>query len=201
MLIEISSAAEGFARSLQNRHSFYETLRFLRTIYQTVTHVQSSEPPSSWRDGTQRCSTQKGLLCSGKKSNSHLTEPQALKSLFRRICLSSELVSLPEEAGESARSLYEKKLHMRDSIRNPGVAANSTLVPELTCTDSANQLLLSSLNSNSHFESTLSNLNQGKRLSIFESQLGSIQRSTASVNLSVLYQRDRNQKRFIETWG
>lgn len=189
MFIDITSSTEGLTRSLQNRQSFYETLKLLTTLYQTETHVQSVKQSSSKREDSS----------SEEKSSIHLTELQALEGLFRRFHLSSELTS--EKLDGGARSLYEKKLHMRGCLRSLDVAANSTLGPELLCTDSADQLLFSSLDSNSYFKTSLSNVDQGKWLSTLETQLESVRRGTENLNLSVLYQRDRNQKSFLDRWN
>lgn len=188
MLMEITSLTEGFARSLQKRQSFYETLKLLTTFYRAEAHVQLVKQSSPRRENS-----------SSEKPGIHLTGLLALQGLFHRFHLPSELT--PEKLDEGARWLYERRLYMHDCLRSLDVAADSALVPELLCTDSADQLLFSSLNTNSRFEISLSNVDQGKMLSTLKTQLESIQKGTENLNLSLFYQGHRAQKGFMNRWN
>lgn len=201
MLTGVTSSTAGFGKSLQKRLSFYESLERLTALYQTEIHGLSSRHCFPGREDFRRCSTQIGLLSSTEKSNIYFTEPQVLEGLFRRFCLSSGLASLPKELSGGVHSIYEKKLYLDDGFGNLGIIADSTLVPVLSCADSANQVLSSALTSNSLFKSSLSNIDQGGRLSTLEARLGTIQKDMGRVDLGILHQRDRDQARFMDRWG
>lgn len=200
MLAEVTTSMAGLGKSLQDRQSFYESLNCLATLFQTEIHSQFSRHSFPGEDFRRR-STQINLLSSAKKSNIYFTGTPVLKNLFHRLSLSSGSASLPKGSSGSARSIYEKILFIADCIGNLDIAADSTLMPELACRDSATQFLSSALTFNFCPKPSLSNIDQRERLSTLEAQLRTIQQDMESLGLDTLHQPDRGQARFMDRWG
>jgi TolA-binding protein len=90
---------------------------------------------------------------------------------------------------------------MLDGLHNYSIASESPLAAEMLPTDRANRLLSSSLAADSMFTASLSSAEHEKSLSDLESKLSRIQKAIERLNQDVVYQRNKNQEKFLERWG
>ncbi|EAW06280.1 uncharacterized protein ACLA_079640 [Aspergillus clavatus NRRL 1] len=203
-ILEMTSSTERSIKLLQDRESHCATLEALATSYRAEIGDQFSEKPSSRRDtlSLKRRSTLHTPVFTAPGKRIDPAEMQALGSFLRRIGLSVESVFKPEdgEGDRGSEALFEKRQHLVECLHNMGVGAQFPLVAELTPSDRASLLLTSSLLAHSQFKNSLSAVGQDKELTELESRLGQIQKGIERLNLDVLYQRDRNQEKFMERW-
>lgn len=198
----MTSSTESLTQRLQDRGSLCQTLGSLLATYRSEVGDPFSEKTPSRRETLKRRSIPPQLPpTSPEKRLATLPESQALTSLLRRIGLSSESVFKSEEEDGGANALHEKKSHMLECFRNLGIGADLPLTGELIPTDRASRLLSSSLHADSYFETSLSGIEQDNRLTELEAQLGLIQKGVEKLNMDALYQRDRDQDKFLERWA
>lgn len=200
-VMEMTSSAESLTKRLQDRESFCQTLESLMTVYRSEVGDPFSEKTPSRRDTLKRRSIPPLLPNSPEKRLVPLLESQSLESLLRRLGVSSESVFKSEEEDGGANTLYEKRSHMLEYFRTLGVGADLPLVAELIPTDRASRLLSSSLHADSAFVTSLSDVEQDLRLSELEAQLGLVQKGLEKLDMEAIYQRDKNQEKFLERWA
>lgn len=201
-IMEMTSSTESLTKRLQERESYGQTLESLMTAYRSeVGDPYSEKTTSSRRDTFKRRSLPPLLSSSEKFQSPPLPESQSLTSLLRRLGISSDFVFKSEEEDGGANALYEKRSQIQDYFRTLGVGADLPLVTDLTPTDRAAQLLSSALHADSSFANSLSDVEQEQRLSELETQLGLVQTGSDKLNTNVLYQRDKDQERFLERWA
>lgn len=197
--MEMTSSTENLTKRLQERESFSQTLESLMTAYRSEVGDPYSDKTSSRRDTFKRRSLPL-FPSSPEKLQPPLPGSQSLASLLRRLGISSDFVFKSEEEDGGANALYEKRSQIQDYFRTLGIGADLPLVTELTPTDRAARLLSSALHADSSFANSLSDVEQDQRLSELEAQLGLVQSGTDKLNTDVLYQRDKDQERFLERW-
>ncbi|KAF7594293.1 hypothetical protein BBP40_009693 [Aspergillus hancockii] len=199
---EMTLSAAGLTKSLQDRESYCGILETLDFTYRTKVGDQFSDLSVSRRKTSRRRSTQPALMSKlSTKSTGSLSESQSLATVLRRTGLNFESVFQSEENNRGVSALSEKKQHMMECLDGYGIAADSPLLAEMISSDRATRLLSSSLNADSHFGTSLTNVVHDAKLSVLGSQLGYLQKGIESLDLDVLYRRDRNQEKFMERWG
>ncbi|KAJ5946262.1 hypothetical protein N7454_003101 [Penicillium verhagenii] len=186
---------------MADRESSCELLEHITTLYQAETIGQLVTQPGSRRESIRRRSLQPGMIFGTTRSPAPTTEQPSLENLLRRIGLSPESVLHPRAEDGGAEGLYEKRIHMSEAVRNLEIAAESPLVAHLGHSDSASQLLASSLHGNSRFETSLQDPGQAGALLGLEAELASLQKGVQGLNLNVLHQRDKTQAKFLERWS
>lgn len=202
MVTGMASATENLTKCLQNRESFCETLEALTNIYRSEAGGQFSNQPSRRETMMKRRSMQIPSIPPGKRiSPLPEAQAQALGRLLRRLGLSSDSVFQSEEDDGGTNCLYEKRAHILDCLRNLGIGADSSLVAESIPSDRASRLLASALNADSRFETSLSDVDQDRRLLELESQLALVQKGVEKLNMDILYQREKDQEIFMERWS
>ncbi|KAL4869980.1 hypothetical protein BDV12DRAFT_166773 [Aspergillus spectabilis] len=201
-ITNMTTSSESLITSLQDRESFCATLETFAAAYRSEVGDQILDLTSSRRETMRRFSTQPTLLATqpGKKSGP-FPEAEALGGLLRRVGLSFEAVFQSGEAEGGLHALLEERQHMLDGLHNYGIASDSPLAAEMLPTDRANRLLSSSLAADSFFTASLSSAEHEKGLSELESKLSRIQKGIERLNQDVVYQRDKNQEKFLERWG
>ncbi|CAL5874866.1 uncharacterized protein PFLUO_LOCUS9168 [Penicillium psychrofluorescens] len=201
LLIEMTLSSEEMTVWLGEHESSCETLEQLAALYRTEVSKQPGPQPSSRRDSLRRRSLQPSVLFSNARNpSSPVLEQSALQSLLRRIGVSPESVLRPRAEEGGTQALHEKRAALSETLRNIGIAVDSPLVAHLGAGDVASQLLVSSLHSNSHFETSLPDPDEARELSGIEADLGMLQKGIQRVNSDVLHQRDKNYERFVERW-
>lgn len=143
---------------------------------------------------------QPGMLFAAQKMES-TAKQTSLESHLRRVGVTPESILSPRLQGGGAQELLEKRIHMSETIRGLGFAVELPLMAQTASSDSAVQLLNSSLHTNSHFESSLRDAGQENALSGLQSELAQLQTGVQGLKLDGLHQRDRAQERFLERWG
>ncbi|KAJ5918987.1 hypothetical protein N7466_009930 [Penicillium verhagenii] len=186
---------------LADRESSCELLEHITTLYQAETTSQLVTQPGSRRESIRRRSLQPGMILGTIRNPAPMTEQPSLENLLRRIGLSPESVLHPRAEDGGAEGLHEKRIHMSEAVRNLEIAAESPLVAHLGHSDSASQLLASSLHGNSRFETSLQDPGQAGALLGLETELASLQNGVQGLNLNVLHQRDKTQAKFLERWS
>lgn len=203
--MEMTSSTENLTLRLQERESYSQTLESLMAAYRTQIgdpYSEKTSSSSSRRDTTTfKRRSLPPFLNSPEKLQSSDPESQSLASLLRRLGISSDFVFKSEEEDGGANALYDKRSQIQDYFRTLGVGADLPLVTELTPTDRAARLLSSALEADSSFAHSLSDVEQDQRLSELEAQLGLVQTGANKLNTDVLYQRDKDQERFLERWA
>ena len=198
---EMTSSAESLTKRLQDRESFCQTLESLNTAYRSEVGDPFSEKTPSRRNTLKRRSMPPLLPKSPEKRLAPPPESQSLESLLRRLGVFWESVFKSEEEDGGANALYEKRSHMLEYFRTLGVGADLPLVAELNPTDRASRLLSSSLHADSSFVTSLSDVEQDQRLSELEAQLRLVQKGVERLDMDAIYQRDKNQEKFLERWA
>ncbi|KAL5335013.1 hypothetical protein BJX70DRAFT_390968 [Aspergillus crustosus] len=200
-ILDMTTSAGSLVESLQERESFCATLEALAARYRSEVGDQILDSTRSRRETMRRFSTQPTLLTTQPgKISSPFPEAEVLSGLLRRVGLSLEAVFNPEAAEGGLHALLEERKHMLDGLQNYGIASDSPLAAELLPTDRANRLLSSLLGADSLFATSLSSVEHEKSLSQLESILSRIQKGIERLNLDVVYQRDKNQAKFLERW-
>jgi hypothetical protein len=115
--------------------------------------------------------------------------------------LSTEAVFHDPEAVGGVQALITARKNMLDGLHSYGIASDSPLAAEMLPTDRATRLLTSALQADSLFTTSISSVEHEKNLSELESRLSRIQKGIERVNHDVVYQRDKNQEKFLERWG
>ncbi|RLL95064.1 hypothetical protein CFD26_105427 [Aspergillus turcosus] len=206
-IVEMTSSIGRLGELLQGRESYCATLEALTASYRTEIGNQFSEKPSSRREtlNMRRRSTPVLSIPTAPEKRMDSSDFQAIAGVLRRIGLSVESVFQSEEqegnghCGDNA--LFDKKQDIVECLRNLSVGAKLPLVAGLIPSDQASQLLTSALSEHSRFKTSLLDVEQDKKLSDLESQLGQLQKGIERLNLDVLYQRDRSQEKFMEKWA
>lgn len=201
MLIDLTLSRQTLAKQLGDRESSGELLEQLASLYQAEAAIVLVSQTSSRRESLRRRSLQPGAILAASRNPISAPEQPVLESLLRRVGVSSESVLRPRVEGGSAQDLHERRMHMSDTLRSLGAAVESPLVTQLAPVDNACQLLFSSLQTNSHFETSLREPGQEEALSGLEAQLAQLQRGVQGLGLEVLHQRDRAQDRILERWS
>jgi hypothetical protein len=189
------------AKQLRDRESSCELLEQLASLYQAEAGIPLASQPSSRRDSLRRLSMQPGAILAASRNPAPAPEQPVLESLLRRVGVSPESVLRPRAEGGSAQGLHQKRTYISETLRSLGAAVESPLVAQLAPVDNASQLLSSSLQTNSLFETSLRDFGQEEALSSLEAQLAQLQRGVQGLVLEVLHQRDKAQDTFLERWG
>ncbi|KAL4880489.1 hypothetical protein BJY04DRAFT_219230 [Aspergillus karnatakaensis] len=201
-ITDMTASAESLITILQDRESFCTTLEAFVAQYRSEVGDQILDSTSSRRETMRRFSTQPTPLATqAGKQCGPFPEAEALGGVLSRVGLSHEAVFQSEEGEGGLRALLEARQHMLDGLHNYGIASDSPLAVELLPTDRANRLLSSALGADSLFTASLSSLEHEKSLTELESKLSRIQRGIERLNQDVVYQRDKNQEKFLERWG
>ncbi|KAL4925894.1 uncharacterized protein BDV17DRAFT_294019 [Aspergillus undulatus] len=201
-ITEMTTSAESLITSLQDRESFCTTLETFASTYRSEVGEQVLNSTSSRRETMRRFSAQPALMATqpGKQSGP-FPESDSLSGLLRRLGLSFEAVFKAEETDGGSQSLIQERQRMLDDLHNYGIASDSPLAAELLPTDRATRLLSSSLKADSLFSASLASVEHEESLTELESKLSRIQTGIQKINQDVIYQRDKNQERFLERWG
>jgi hypothetical protein len=189
------------AKQLKDRESSCELLEQLASLYQAEAGVPLPSQPSSRRDSLRRLSMQPGAILAASRNPAPTPEQPVLESLLRRVGVSPESVLRPGAEGGSAHGLHQKRTYISETLRSLGAAVESPLVAQLAPVHNASQLLSSSLQPNSLFETSLRDSGQEETLSSLEAQLAQLQRGVQGLDLEVLHQRDKARDTFLERWG
>ncbi|KAJ6103237.1 hypothetical protein N7486_005664 [Penicillium sp. IBT 16267x] len=201
VLIDMTLSKQRLTAQLADRESSCELLEQIATRYQAETTSQLVAQPSSRRESIRRRSLQPGMILGVTRNPAPMPGQPSLENLLRRVGLSPEFVLHPRAEDGGAQGLYEKRIHMSETIRNFEIAAELPLVAHLVHSDSSSQLLTSSLHGNSRFETSLRDPGQEDALLGLESELASLQKGVQGLNLNVLHQRDKTQVKFLERWS
>ncbi|KAJ5777121.1 hypothetical protein N7520_000367 [Penicillium odoratum] len=201
VLIDMTLSKQELTAQLANRESLCELLEQITILYQAESTNQLVTQSSSRRESIRRRSLQPGMVLGATRKPASMPEQPSLENLLRRIGLSPESVLRPQVEDGGAQGLYEKRIDMSEAIRNLEIAAESPLVSNLGDSDSASQLLASSLHGNAQFGTSLRNSRQEGALLGLETELASLQKGVQGLNLNVLHQRDKTQAKFLERWG
>lgn len=193
---------ESLISTLQDWESFCATVEAFSSKYRSEVGDQILDSTCSRRETMRRFSTQPTRVPSqpGKQCGP-FPESEALGRLLRRLGLTAEAVFRAEEVDGAAQSLFQQRQHMLDGLHNYAMASDSPLAAELLPTDRAIRLLSSSLEADSLCTASLSSVEHERSLSVLESKLSRIQKGIQSLNQDVVYQRDKNQEKFLEKWG
>ena len=193
---------ESLIETLQDWEAFCATVETLASKYRSEVGDQILDSTSSRRETMRRFSTQPTPVASqpGRRSGT-FPESEALGGLLRRLGLPSEAVFRAEEVDGGIRSLSQQRQHMLDGMHSYAMASDSPLATELLPTDRAIRLLFSSLEADSLCAASLSSVEHERSLSVLESKLSRIQKGIQNLNQDVVYQRDKNQEKFLEKWG
>lgn len=193
---------ESLIATLQNWESFCATVETLASKYRSEVGDQILDSTSSRRETMRRFSSQPTPMTSqlGRQSDS-FPESEALSLLLRRLGLTTEAVFRAEEVDGGIQSLFQQRQHMLDGLHGYAMASDSPLAAELLPTDQAIRLLFSSLEADSLCTASLSSVEHERSLSVLESKLSRIQKGIQNLNQDVVYQRDKNQEKFLEKWG
>lgn len=185
------------SRQLRARQSFCEALRALIALYQMEAATQSTSVHPSRRHAQRR--SMPGPLAVPTAAQ---PASQALDSLLRRLGSSSKAVfqSSSQDSG-GAHALYEKRTQLAELLRNLVTAAEPSLDAYLSPTDRAMQQLSAALFGDSHFETSLTDLEQEGRLAALEAQLKVLQKGVEGLDVEAVYQRDKGRERFLDRWS
>jgi len=192
---------QALTAQLADRESSCELLEQIATLYQAETASQLVTHPSSRRESIRRRSLQPGMILGAARNPAPMPEQPSLENFLRRIGLSPESVLRPRAEDGGAQGLYEKRIHMSETIRNLKIAAELPLVTHLGHSDSSSQLLASSLHGDSRFGTSLRDSGQEGALLGLETELASLRKGVDGLNLNVLHQRDKTQGKFLERWS
>ncbi|KAL4778515.1 hypothetical protein BJX76DRAFT_138506 [Aspergillus varians] len=199
---EMTTSAESLITTLQDRESFCATLESFASTYRSEVGDQILDLTSTRRETMRRFSTQpRPIATQPGKQSGPFPESEVLSGLLRRLGLSFEAVFQAEEADGGIKSLFQARQHMLDGLHSYGIASDSPLAAKLLSTDRATRLISSSLEADSLFTASLSSVEHERSLSELESKLSRIQKGIERLNQDVVYQRDKNQERFLEMWG
>ncbi|KAJ5888797.1 hypothetical protein N7495_008838 [Penicillium taxi] len=197
-LIDMTRSKQTWVKELVGRESSCELLEKLATLYQTEAASQLMQS-SSRRDSLRRRSTQ-SVLHTATRTENPVPDQPALENILRRNGVTPDSVLRPsaENTGDSA--MYEKRIHMRDLLQNLGIGTEAPLVAHLISSDSALQLLSSSLHASSPYAKSLRNASQEEAILGLERELELIQKGIQGLNLDVLHRRDKMQDQFLGQW-
>ncbi|KAJ5898588.1 hypothetical protein N7504_008876 [Penicillium tannophilum] len=201
VLIDMTLSKQALTTQLADRESSCELLEQIATLYQAEIVSRLVTQPSSRRESIRRRSLQPGMILGAARTPAPMPEQPSLETLLRRLGLSPESVLHPRAEDGGAQGLYEKRIHMSETIRNLEIAAELPLVVHLGHSDSSSQLLASSLHGNSRFETSLRDSGQEGALLGLETELASLQKGVERLDLNVLHQRDKTQAKFLERWS
>ncbi|KAL4806987.1 hypothetical protein BDV18DRAFT_111110 [Aspergillus unguis] len=198
----LTTSTERLITNLQDRELLCATLETFASIYRSEVGDQIQASNTSRRETMRRFSTQPTPVASqlGKQSGP-FPESEHLSGLLRRLGLSFEAVFRAEETDGGIGSLVTERQHMLDALHDYGVASDAPLTAELLPTDRANRLLSSSLEADSSFTASLTSVEHDRALSELEAKLSRIQKGIERLNQDVIYQRDKNQEKFLEKWS
>ncbi|PKY05321.1 hypothetical protein P168DRAFT_268499 [Aspergillus campestris IBT 28561] len=197
---EMTSSAKDLTKSLQTRESLCGILESFTSTYRLEMGDRFSEQSAPRRDTLRRLSTAPMAAFAPDRVDS-APETPVLANLMRRVGLSYESVLGSEEKGGGATELAEKRKQALECLRSYSIAADSPLKDELIPKDQASMLLLSSLETNSQFQSSLVDLEHERGLEVLESELGRLQKGMQKLDLDVIYRRDKAQSNFMEQWS
>ncbi|KAL3473633.1 hypothetical protein BJX99DRAFT_233269 [Aspergillus californicus] len=199
---DMTTCTGSLITNLRNRESFCATFEAFASTYRAEVGDRILDSTSSRRETMRGFSAQPTLTATqpGKQPGA-FPESETLSGLLRRIGLSSETVFQSEKTKGGARTLVRERQHMLEDLRNYGIASDFPLRTELLPTDQAIRLLSSSLGADALFTASLSSVEHEKSLSELESKLGRIQKGMERLKQDVVYQRDKNQEKFLERWG
>ena len=197
---EMTSSAKDLTKSLQSRESLCGILESFTSTYRLEMGDRFSEQSAPRRETLRRFSTQPMAAFAPERVDS-APETPVLANLMRRVGLSYESVVGSEERGGGAIELPEKRKQALECLRSYSIAADSPLKDELIPSDQASMLLLSSLETNSHFQTSLVDLDHERGLEVLESELGLLQKGMQKLDLDVIYRRDKAQSSFMEQWS
>ncbi|KAJ5117065.1 hypothetical protein N7448_004014 [Penicillium atrosanguineum] len=200
-LIDMTLSRQTLTKQLGARESSCELLEQLASLYQAEAAIALVSQTSSRRESLRRRSIQPGAIFAASHNPAPAPEQPVLESLLRRVGVSPESVLRPRAEGGSAQELHEKRMHLSETLRSFGAAVESPLAAQLAPVDNASQLLFSSLQTDSHFETSLRDPGQEEALSGLQAQLAQLQRGVQGLDLEVLHQRDKAQDRFLERWS
>lgn len=197
----MTTSTESLITSLQDRESLCATLEAFASTYWSEVGDIILDSTSSRRETMRRFSTQPTALAAQPgKHSAPCPDSECLSGLLRRLGLSTEAVFHDPEA-VGVQALITARKHMLDGLHSYGIASDSPLTAEMLPTDRATRLLTSALQADSLFTTSISSVEHEKNLSELGSRLSRIQKGIERVKLDVVYQRDKNQEKFLERWG
>ncbi|KAL4761910.1 uncharacterized protein BDW70DRAFT_134653 [Aspergillus foveolatus] len=199
---DMTTSTENLITSLQGRESLCATLEAFASTYWSEVGDIIPDSTSSRRETMRRFSTQPTAVAAqpGKHSDP-CPDSECLSGLLRRLGLSTEAVFHDPEAVGGVQALLTARKNMLDGLHSYGIASDSPLAAEMLPTDRATRLLTSALQADSLFTTSISSVEHEKTLSELESRLSRIQKGIERVKHDVVYQRDKNQEKFLERWG
>jgi hypothetical protein len=198
----MTTSTENLITSLQDRESLCATLEAFASTYWSEVGDIILDSTSSRRETMRRFSTQPTALTVQPGTHSApCPDSKCLSGLLRRLGLSTEAVFQDPEAVGGVQALIKARKNMLDGLHSYGIASDSPLTAEMLPTDRATRLLTSALQADSLFTTSLSSVEHEKNLSELESRLSRIQKGIERVKLDVVYQRDKDQEKFLERWG
>ncbi|KAL4819025.1 hypothetical protein BDW67DRAFT_156513 [Aspergillus spinulosporus] len=199
---DMTTSTENLIISLQDRESPCATLEAFASTYWSEVGHDILDSTSSRRETMRRFSAQPTAVTTQPgKHSTPCPDSECLSGLLRRLGLSTEAVFYDPEAVGGAQALTTARKHMLDGLHSYGIASDSPLAGEMLPTDRAIRLLTSALEADSLFTTSISSVEHEKSLSDLESRLSYIQKGIERVNHNVVYQRDKNQEKFLERWG
>ncbi|KAL4986883.1 hypothetical protein BDW68DRAFT_120089 [Aspergillus falconensis] len=202
IITDMTTSTENLITSLQDRESLCATLEAFASTYRSEVGDHILDSTSSRRETMRRFSMQPTPVATQPEKNSApFPGFEYLSGLLRRLGLSMEALSQDSEAAGWVQTLITRRQHMLDGLHNCGIASDSLLAAEMLPTDRATSLLTSALEAESLFTASLSSVEHERSLSELESKLSRIQKGIERLNHDVVYQRDKNQEKFLERWG
>ncbi|KAL4980021.1 hypothetical protein BDW66DRAFT_126682 [Aspergillus desertorum] len=202
IITDMTVSTENLIASLQGHESVCATIDALASTYRSEVGDHILDSTSSRRETMRRFSSQATPVTTqpGKHSGPFL-QSEYLNELLRRLGLSIEAVFQASEAVGAVQTMITERQHMLDGLHKYGIASDSPLVAEMALTDWATNFLTSALEADSLFTASLSSVQHERMLLELESKLSRIQKGIERVNYDVVYQRDKNQEKFLEMWG
>ncbi|KAL6239194.1 hypothetical protein BDW75DRAFT_152899 [Aspergillus navahoensis] len=202
IISDMTTSTENLITRLQDRESLCATLEALASKYRSEVGDHILDSTSSRRETMRRFSMQPTPVATQPRKHFALfPESDCLSVLLRRLGLSIEAVFQDSEDVGGVQTLITERQRMLDGLHNYGIASDSPLAAEMLPTDRATILLASALEAESLFTASLSNEEHDRSLSELESKLSRIQKGIERLNRDVVYQRDKNQEKFLERWG
>ncbi|PYH95370.1 hypothetical protein BO71DRAFT_323295 [Aspergillus ellipticus CBS 707.79] len=197
---DIASSTETLIRCLQDRESLCGMIEAIIAAHGSEIGDLFNGQSTAKREPPRRASVQQTLTSiSPKDCTAPLSSFLSLTKLLRREGLSLKSILRSEEVDEGSAALQEKRRQLTESIHSHGIIADSPLMGLLP-TDQATRLLSMCLHTDSHFETSLSSLDDRRNLSDLEDKLNKMQQGLQELDLTVLHRCDKNQEAFIKRW-
>ncbi|KAJ5348366.1 uncharacterized protein N7506_001619 [Penicillium brevicompactum] len=196
MLIEMTLSKQDLAKQLEVRESSSELLEQLASLYQSEAAVEPPQP-SSRRESLRRRSLQPRLLLAPRTPVAPPTAQPAVDTMMRRVGIAPESI----RGDRGIHDLHEKRRDMSLVLNNLTIAVDAPLLSHLDPLDHASQLLGSSLQTNSQYETSLRDPSEESLLSGLEAELVRLQAGVQKLEMGVLHERDSMQDRFMERWS